>query len=240
MTDPYAAAVSGAEGRSLQLDQILRALLRQVPDVEAASVVSFDGLPMASALPPGMDEDRVAAMSAALLSLGERAAQGLGRGDLSQVYVEGDNGTVFLVSADDEAVLVAVGRVGAKVGLMLYEVKQAAAAVGTALRVQAEPLPPIVPVSAPEPVHQAVPVPQPQPVQAQPVQSQPVQVQESAQPQPVQSQPVQAQPAPSASVATSDDTANDNGSSHRYPHLAPAHPDDRRPAVVASDGSTWS
>ena len=244
MTDPYAAAVSGAEGRSLQLDQILRALLRQVPDVEAASVVSFDGLPMASALPPGMDEDRVAAMSAALLSLGERAAQGLGRGDLSQVYVEGDNGTVFLVSADDEAVLVAVGRVGAKVGLMLYEVKQAAAAVGTALRVQAEPLPPIVPVSAPEPVHQAVPVPQPQPVQAQPVQ-QPVQVQESAQPQPVQPQPVQpqpvqAQPAPSASVATSDDTANDNGSSHRYPHLAPAHPDDRRPAVVASDGSTWS
>ena len=241
MTDPYAAAVSGAEGRSLQLDQILRALLRQVPDVEAASVVSFDGLPMASALPPGMDEDRVAAMSAALLSLGERAAQGLGRGDLSQVYVEGDNGTVFLVSADDEAVLVAVGRVGAKVGLMLYEVKQAAAAVGTALRVQAEPLPPIVPVSAPEPVHQAVPVPQPQPVQAQPVQQpQPVQVQESAQPQPVQSQPVQAQPAPSASVATSDDTANDNGSSHRYPHLAPAHPDDRRPAVVASDGSSWS
>lgn len=246
MTDPYAAAVSGAEGRSLQLDQILRALLRQVPDVEAASVVSFDGLPMASALPPGMDEDRVAAMSAALLSLGERAAQGLGRGDLSQVYVEGDNGTVFLVSADDEAVLVAVGRVGAKVGLMLYEVKQAAAAVGTALRVQAEPLPPIVPVSAPEPVHQAVPVPQPQPVQAQPVQQpQPVQVQESAQPQPVQSQPVQAQPAPSASVATSDDTVNDdtvndNGSSHRYPHLAPAHPDDRRPAVVASDGSSWS
>ncbi len=246
MTDPYAAAVSGAEGRSLQLDQILRALLRQVPDVEAASVVSFDGLPMASALPPGMDEDRVAAMSAALLSLGERAAQGLGRGDLSQVYVEGDNGTVFLVSADDEAVLVAVGRVGAKVGLMLYEVKQAAAAVGTALRVQAEPLPPIVPVSAPEPVQQAVPVHQPQPVQALPV-PQPVPVQESPQPQPVQQpQPVrvqespQPQPAPSASAAASDDTANDNGSSDRYPQLAPVHPDDRRPAVVASDGSSWS
>ncbi len=247
MTDPYAAAVSGAEGRSLQLDQILRALLRQVPDVEAASVVSFDGLPMASALPPGMDEDRVAAMSAALLSLGERAAQGLGRGDLSQVYVEGDNGTVFLVSADDEAVLVAVGRVGAKVGLMLYEVKQAAAAVGTALRVQAEPLPPIVPVSAPEPVQQAVPVPQPQPVQAQPVQrpagsgagEPPAPARSAAQPVRVQESP-QPQPAPSASAATSDDTANDNGSSDRYPHLAPAHPDDRRPAVVASDGSSWS
>jgi hypothetical protein len=75
-------------------------------------------------------------MSAALLSLGERAAAGLGRGELSQVYVEGDNGTVFLVSADDEAVLVAVAAKGAKVGLMLFEAKQAAAAVAQALRAE--------------------------------------------------------------------------------------------------------
>ena len=81
----------------------------QAPEIEAAAVVSFDGLPMASALPAGMDEDRVAAMSAALLSPRASAPpQGLGRGELSQVYVEGEAGTVFLVSADDEAVLVAV------------------------------------------------------------------------------------------------------------------------------------
>lgn len=122
--------------RSSQLDSALTDLLRQAPEVEAAAVVSFDGLPMASALPASMDEDRVAAMSAALLSLGERAAQGLGRGDLSQVYIEGENGTVFLVSADDEAVLVAVAARGAKVGMMLFEVKQAAAAVAAALRIE--------------------------------------------------------------------------------------------------------
>ena len=108
----------------------------QVPEIEAASVVSFDGLPMASALPPGMDEDRVAAMSAALLSLGERAAEGLGRGELSQVYIEGENGNVFLVSADDEAVLVAVAARGAKVGMMLFEIRHAAKALGAVLRVE--------------------------------------------------------------------------------------------------------
>ncbi len=102
-------------------------------------MVSFDGLAMAAALPAGMDEDRVAAMSAALLSLGERAAEGLGRGELSQIYVEGENGTVFLVSADDEAVLVAVASRGAKVGLMLFEVRRAAAAVADALRVETAP-----------------------------------------------------------------------------------------------------
>jgi|EBPBio282013_DNA_FD.fasta_scaffold04648_5 predicted regulator of Ras-like GTPase activity (Roadblock/LC7/MglB family) len=121
-------------GRAARLDRALADLLAQAPELEAAAVVSFDGLAMASRLPSGMDEDRVAAMSAALLSLGEKAAQGLGRGDLSQVYVEGETGTVFLISADDEAVLVAVAAAGAKAGLMLYEVRRAAAAVGEVLR----------------------------------------------------------------------------------------------------------
>jgi predicted regulator of Ras-like GTPase activity (Roadblock/LC7/MglB family) len=144
------------ESRSSRLDRILAELVGQVPEIEAASVVSFDGLAMASALPAAMDEDRVAAMSAALLSLGERAAEGLGRGELSQVYVEGEDGTVFLVSADDEAVLVAVAAKGAKVGLMLFEVRRAAAAVGAALKVElsyetvaAEPAP--LQVVAPQP-----------------------------------------------------------------------------------------
>lgn len=133
LTDSFQSSHDGGS-RGERLDATLADLLRAAADIEAAAVVSFDGLPMASALPVGMDEDRVAAMSAALLSLGERAAQGLGRGDLSQVYVEGENGTVFLVSADDEAVLVAVAAGGAKTGLMLYEVRRAAAKVATVLR----------------------------------------------------------------------------------------------------------
>jgi predicted regulator of Ras-like GTPase activity (Roadblock/LC7/MglB family) len=140
-----------AGSRSDRLDRAIHSLLAQTPEIEAAAVVSFDGLPMASALPPSMDEDRVAAMSAALLSLGERAAQGLGRGELSQVYIEGETGTVFLVSADNEAVLVAVAAQGAKVGMMLYEVRRAAAAVADALRADDAEVAP-----AHEPVLQAV------------------------------------------------------------------------------------
>lgn len=127
-------------GRAARLDHALADLLAQAPELEAAAVVSFDGLAMASALPAGMDEDRVAAMSAALLSLGEKAAQGLGRGDLSQVYVEGETGTVFLVSCQDEAVLVAVAAAGAKAGLMLFEVRRAAGAIGAVLA-EAAPAP---------------------------------------------------------------------------------------------------
>lgn len=160
MSDPTTGS------RSQRLDRTLSVLLAQTPEIEAAAVVSFDGLPMASALPAGMDEDRVAAMSAALLSLGERAAQGLGRGELSQVYIEGETGTVYLVSADDEAVLVAVAARGAKAGLMLFEARRAAASVADVLRADepvlapvASPEPVLAPVAAVEPVLQSVPSP---------------------------------------------------------------------------------
>ena len=120
--------------RGDQLTTQLRELLVAVPELQAAAVVSFDGLPMASVLPSQMNEDRVAAMSAALLSLGEKASQGLGRGDLSQVFVEGENGTVFLVACDGEAVLVAVAEVGAKKGLVLYEIRRTAGQLAAILR----------------------------------------------------------------------------------------------------------
>jgi predicted regulator of Ras-like GTPase activity (Roadblock/LC7/MglB family) len=130
------AEVRSEGSRAVRLDRAIRDLLTQTAEIEAAAVVSFDGLPMASALPDGMDEDRVAAMSAALLSLGERATVGLGRGELNQVFIEGEEGTVFLVSAENEAVLVAVAAKGAKTGMMLYEVKRTAAAVADALRAE--------------------------------------------------------------------------------------------------------
>ena len=94
-------------------------------EVEAAAVVSPDGLPMASALPPDVEEDRLAAMSASLLTLGERAAHNLNRGELAQVLVEGERGYVLLMAAGPNAVLVAVTSHDAKVGLVLFEMKKA-------------------------------------------------------------------------------------------------------------------
>ena len=118
------------------------------PDVEAAAIVSADGLPMASALPPDVEEDRLAAMSAALLTLGERAADGLGKGELSQVFVEGKNGYVVLMQAGADAVLVAVTSKNTKVGLVLFEMRKAATTIG---RVMDEP----AHVPSQEPQHDA-------------------------------------------------------------------------------------
>ena len=80
----------------------LRELQASSPDIEASAIVSVDGLSIASALPQGVEEDRVSAMSAAMLSLGERIANELGRGSLEQVYIKGEKGYVVLMSVGEE------------------------------------------------------------------------------------------------------------------------------------------
>ena len=102
----------------------LRDLLASSPDVEASAVVSVDGLTMASALPQSVEEDRVAAMSAAMLSLGERIATELGRGNLDQVYIRGNHGFVILMAVGTEAVLTVLARQEAKLGLLFLDMRR--------------------------------------------------------------------------------------------------------------------
>jgi predicted regulator of Ras-like GTPase activity (Roadblock/LC7/MglB family) len=103
----------------------LRDLQASTPDVEASAVVSVDGLTIASALPPDVEEDRVSAMSAAMLSLGERIASELGRGNLDQVYIRGKNGFVILMSVGEEAVLTVLAREQTKLGLLFLDMRRA-------------------------------------------------------------------------------------------------------------------
>ena len=113
--------------RTEQIMARLRDLRAITPDIEASAVVSVDGLTIASDLPADVEEDRVSAMSAAMLSLGERIASELGRGTLDQVYIRGNNGYVILMSIGEDAVLTALARKGAKLGLVFLDMRRAAA-----------------------------------------------------------------------------------------------------------------
>jgi predicted regulator of Ras-like GTPase activity (Roadblock/LC7/MglB family) len=112
--------------RTEQMVSRLRQMQAASPDIEASAVVSCDGLIIASALPNDVEEDRVSAMSAAMLSLGERISAELGRGSLEQVYIKGSEGFVILTSIGSEAVLTALARKNAKIGLIFLEMQRAA------------------------------------------------------------------------------------------------------------------
>ena len=113
-----------AKSRTERMVDALRDLQVSTPDIEASAVVSVDGLIMASSLPSGIEEDRVSAMSAAMLSLGERIAGELGRGYLDQVYIKGENGYVILMSVEEEAVLTVLARKEAKLGLVFLDMRR--------------------------------------------------------------------------------------------------------------------
>jgi len=114
-----------AKSRTELLVARLRDLQASSGDVEAAAIVSVDGLSIASSLPAGYEEDRVSAMSAAMLSLGERIATELGRGSLQQVYVKGADGYVVLFAVGEEAVLTVLTRKDARLGLIFLDVARA-------------------------------------------------------------------------------------------------------------------
>jgi len=114
------------KSRADQMVERLQNMQAAAPDIEASAIVSVDGLIMASALQQGVEEDRVSAMSAAMLSLGERISSELGRGGLEQVYIKGDAGSIVLTSVGDEAVLTALARQEAKLGLIFLEMRRAA------------------------------------------------------------------------------------------------------------------
>lgn len=113
------------KSRSQLIIDRLHELQASSPEIEASAVVSVDGLCIASALPREVEEDRVSAMSAAMLSLGERIASELGRGTLNQVYIRGENGYVILMAVGEEAVLTTLASRQAKLGLILLDMRRA-------------------------------------------------------------------------------------------------------------------
>lgn len=113
--------------RSKQMVEELKKLQISSPDIQASALVSVDGLIIASALPANVEEDRVSAMSAAMISLGERISLELKRGELDQVYIRGDRGYVMLTSVGEEAVLTVMANVNAKLGLIFLDIKRTAA-----------------------------------------------------------------------------------------------------------------
>lgn len=116
---------------SPEIEKILQDFTQSLEDVEAAVVVGIDGLPIAAKLPEEFDETLVAAMTAALLTVGERAASDLGKGDLHQIYAQGATGALIMVAAGQDAVLMASTNTNVITGLGLIFIKleQAAAKI---------------------------------------------------------------------------------------------------------------
>ncbi len=104
-------------------------MIRVVPEIEAAALVSVDGLMIASVLPSEISEDRIAAMSAAILSVAEHITRELKRGKFEMSIIRGEHGYIVVTDAGPDAVLVAIAGKEAKLGLIFHVVRSTAKSV---------------------------------------------------------------------------------------------------------------
>ncbi len=116
--------VVGVEPQTLS--KLLKEFTMTVPEIEGAALVTEEGLPIVSVLPEGVDETKIAAMTAAILSLGEQTSKELGKGSLEQVYIKGKNGYIIAMDAGSNAVLAVIASSEAKLGLVLFRMEQLA------------------------------------------------------------------------------------------------------------------
>ncbi len=107
-----------------QLQDLLRQMEGTAPGIEASAIVTTQGLPIVAAMPQTVNEAIVAAMTAALLGVAERALTEIPRGKLQQVTIEAEQGYIILKGAGDNAILTSLVKKTANLGMVFLALKR--------------------------------------------------------------------------------------------------------------------
>ncbi len=106
-----------------QMQQVLEDLRALSGEISSAAVLSRSGELRASTLPPGVDQERYAAMFGALAGLARRVARENGGTGFAQVRIEEEEGHVLLVGLEGGDTLAVTTGPDARVGLILYDMR---------------------------------------------------------------------------------------------------------------------
>ncbi len=107
-------------------EDILKEFVQRNPVVESAAVITAQGICAASVLKPGVEEETLAALSAAISALGGNVLNELKGGSLKEVYIRGDDRMVLILEAGEDTLLFLVTSNDVRLGLILSEAKRAA------------------------------------------------------------------------------------------------------------------
>lgn len=116
-----------------KLGHFVQNFVSTTSEVQGAAVVTPDGLPLASSLPGSVSEERISAMSATMLSLGERIGKELLGGKTNRILVEGDEGLSIMTDCGPEAVFIVLANKDAKQGALNLDISRGVNQIKTAL-----------------------------------------------------------------------------------------------------------
>ena len=112
--------------RSQEIQQALEKLKAKSSDIEAAALVSQEGFIIASVLSENLDEERVAALTAAFQGLADRSAEELGKGKPRQFFLQADLGYIVVMEVSQDACLTVLSSRFGKPGMLLLDMRRGA------------------------------------------------------------------------------------------------------------------
>jgi uncharacterized protein len=117
-------------------DKLVKILqsLRNVGDIIGSSVISSDGLPIASDISESVDEATFAAMSAAMQGAADTAALELKQGSVNQIIVDAENGKIITISSGKKSILIILASPRINLGLALLELGKASGKISDILK----------------------------------------------------------------------------------------------------------
>ena len=92
-------------------------------DIQGSAIVSVQGLPICSVLARDVNDGIVSAMSAAILSVSERAVDELARGELKRILIEGEDGIIILSRAGSNAILATLTKANPSLGMVFLNIE---------------------------------------------------------------------------------------------------------------------
>jgi len=110
------------ETKKDKLDTVL-ARFGEVGQIKAVGIVSKEGLLITALMPPEMNERIVAALCSTIMASAETASTQMGTGEVSDIHVKTDQGTILLQPAGEKAILIALADSGAQLGLIMMEIE---------------------------------------------------------------------------------------------------------------------
>lgn len=117
--------------KSAELDRVIAGLRRSIPELFGVMIASTDGLPVAHDFPDA-ESEKVAAMAATALGLGDRITDRTNLGQLNEAVVRGANGYLVVYPAGS-AVLVMSAPITSNLGLMRIEARAASVEISQLL-----------------------------------------------------------------------------------------------------------
>lgn len=133
MLADWRKTVAEQGGDRENLDRVLGDLQSLSGDIDSCAVLSGDGELLASRHEEGVDRERTKAMLAALVNLAGRTARDNGKENAEQLRVKTGLGHVLAVRLENGALAATTGP-EARVGLVLYDMRNARGEVEKALQ----------------------------------------------------------------------------------------------------------